>query len=909
MLPSRPAACIQRSITVKGAIVVVLACLLWTVQHGYPQEQPVWLPRPGTYVAEPPPLVPTVITAGGQRRLLNDTDVEVRYDAQRKRLFVNRPGWWIINYPFTRIKGFESKSADDIAQQLFGKTARQVRNWYIKTPGEPGPEPPAVTGPAPIELTLPPALIVNTEYPKAADDNPGTLGAPLKTIAAALERAKAGTVIHVYPGTYRESLKIEQSGTVTQPIRLEGVRDQTGRMPVISGNDPFPANSWKPVTGLVGVYRADLFSKQPGTLSLNGRTLIERSSPAELKPGEFCLNHASKEFLILRLDGTVNPLEGDRKDDKLWRRLRTDTDGFLDLSKAYREQARQAVFWASTFLWVEPRPKKAARDPDFPEPITGRLAVEGGFRAGRITGAPLSGQANTYRVWVNGQLLPSVIYSTEQDFQLRLPHPSRISGDAERWDNFPLQEGWNHLVFQLDTTSRPEKTRFRFTLPKGINAVVTSATNPPAQDKPTETPPLPYVSEYLVLGPFPAPQDLGVYVRLPGNADPNTVTMDLAARTNALVSVHGNFVQVRRFEIRHGAQWQQRAQVDLRGEGLLLEGNLIRDSEVGGIRFATAKDRTAAPIVIRNNWVVNPGHLGIGGGGSSDRLTPENQNGHTPGRSPVLIEHNNVINSNWAGFSPGWEAGGMKVFKLTGAVIRYNTIVGGSGPGIWLDWEHYGNRVEGNLLRSVYGYGIGVEASPGPNVIANNLLIHVRPGWQWFRAAILAWDSDRTWAVNNTIDGGWNPTVWDRTVGTIGINLGSGGKRRTRWGPLLDAQQVYVNNLVVGSQTALRPRKRDITEANFTDEGVGAESAEVVFRNPGLEDYRLPPQNPLRKRGVDNQVTQLVAYDFYGLPRFPDDGRTVGAFRRELVSKPNSGALIEVEFQHGELRRLYEIVP
>jgi hypothetical protein len=413
----------------------------------------------------------------------------------------------------------------------------------------------------------------------------------------------------------------------------------------------------------------------------------------------------------------------------------------------------------------------------------------------------------------------------------------------------------------------------------------------------------------LVLGPFPAQQDLGVYVRLPGDVDPNTVGVDLAARTNALVSVHSDFVQVRGFEIRHGAQSQQQGQVDLKGEGLLLEGNLIRDSEVGGIRFSATKTQTASPIVIRNNWVINPGNLGIGGGGTSDRLTPDNQNSLTPGRSPVMIEHNIIKNSNWAGFSPGWEAGGMKVLRLTGAVLRYNTVIGGSGPGIWLDWEHYGNRVEGNILRGVLGYGIGVEASPGPNVLANNLLTHVRPGWDWFRAAILAWDSDRTWAVHNTVDGDWNPTVWERTVGTIGINLGQGGKRPTRWGPLSDARQAYVNNLVVGSQTAISPRKQDITEANFTDKGTGADNVEVPWRNPASQDYRLSPDSPLNRRGVDNQFTTPVSHDFYGLPRFPDDRRAVGAFRHEPVPKPGVHTMIEVEFQDGRRQRMYDALP
>jgi hypothetical protein len=907
MLSSQLAACNQGFIMATRTIVVALACVLWAALHGYPQEQSASLPRPGLNVPELPPLVPTVITAGGQRRLLSDTDVEVRYDAGRKSLVVNRPDWWIINYPLTRIKGLEHQSADEIARLLFGKPIHMVRNWYVKTPGKAAPEPPAPTGPAPIDRTPNPSLSVNNQHPQANDSNAGTAAEPLKTISAATQRAHAGTIIHVYPGIYRESISIAKNGTPEKLIRLEGVRDTNGRVPVISGNAPFPANAWKPVNGLPGVYRADLFTKRLGTVSANGRTLIERSLPEELKAGEFCLNRASKEFLNLRLQGHETPREGERQSGKSWRRVPTDAEGFLDLGAAYGESAKRAVFWASTYLWVPPGNKW---NPEAPKRIAGRLMLAGEFRAARQTGSSLESQVNKYRVWANGQRLPSVIYSTEQDFQFRQPHPYRNGGTSDRWESFALQEGWNHLIFQWDTTSRPDKTRFKFGLPKGIMAVVTSATEPPIRDKPTQAPALPYVSEYLVFGPFPAQPDLGVYVRLPGDADPNTIAMDLAARAAPLVSVSGDFVQVRGFEIRHGTQFQQQSQVELTGEGILLEGNLIRDSEVGGIRFTATKDQTAAPIIIRNNWVVNPGNLGIGGSGRSDRLTPENQDTTAPGRSPVLIEHNTVINNNWAGFPPGWEAGGMKLFKLTGAVIRYNTIVGGSGPGIWLDWEHYGNRVEGNLLRSVFGYGVGVEASPGPNLIANNVSISLRPGWEWSRAAILSWNSNHTWAVYNTLDGRWNATGWEGLVGTIGISLWQGGgSPPIRWGPLLNPQQVYINNLVVGSQVAIRARKQDVVAANFTDKGTGAESLEVKFLDPDREDYRLLPESPLRHLGAANQYTALVTHDFYGLLRFPDVGRTVGAFRMDAMPKPNTGTLVEVEFQDGKLRRLYDILP
>jgi hypothetical protein len=367
------------------AVIGLVLGLLCLVQHGEAQAQPPSLPLPMLRVADMPPLSPTVITAGGQRRLLNDVEVEIRFDASQQRLFVTRPGWWLINYPLRRIRGFEEKSEEDIARLLFGQSLPALRNWYVQTPGSPGPEPSPPSVPAPIDLTPHPTLVVNTRHPRADDRNAGTVGAPLKTITAAVKRAHAGTVIHVYPGIYRESVTIEQSGTAERPICLEGIQDKDGSLPVISGNDLFPANAWKPVKGLTGVYRADLFTGRLGTVSAASRTLIERSLPAELQEGEFCFNHASQEFLTLRLNDGLSPQDGERQDGRIWRRLPTDADGFLDLGQAYGESAAHAVFWASTYVWVEPRHKATVWNPDYPEVISGRLMVEGSFRAARIS--------------------------------------------------------------------------------------------------------------------------------------------------------------------------------------------------------------------------------------------------------------------------------------------------------------------------------------------------------------------------------------------------------------------------------------------------------------------------------------------------------------------------------------------
>jgi hypothetical protein len=82
-----------------------------------------------------------------------------------------------------------------------------------------------------------------------------------------------------------------------------------------------------------------------------------------------------------------------------------------------------------------------------------------------------------------------------------------------------------------------------------------------------------------------------------------------------------------------------------------------------------------------------------------------------------------------------------------------------------------------------------------------------------------------------------------------------------------------------------------------------------MFRRPGREDYRLDPQSPLNNLGVNNQFTTAVRHDFHGLLRFPDKGRSVGAFRRESMPRSGTNTLIELELQDGQHQRLYDILP
>lgn len=111
-----------------------------------------------------------VVTPGGQRLLLGHTDVTVRYDEEAKELRTSHPGWWVVNYPLEQIGGTEGGGRDEISQLLFGNPATAVKNYYVRTPGQPAPEPPAPTGPAPIRLHPEPSLVVDQGHAQSSDD-------------------------------------------------------------------------------------------------------------------------------------------------------------------------------------------------------------------------------------------------------------------------------------------------------------------------------------------------------------------------------------------------------------------------------------------------------------------------------------------------------------------------------------------------------------------------------------------------------------------------------------------------------------------------------------------------------------------------------------------------------------------
>jgi len=1007
------------------------------------------IPLPDLNFPEVPPLQPTVVTAGGQRLLLayfnnNDTptdDVTVSYDAGADQLVTNRSGWWVINYPLDQIVGLPA-DADQVASILFGpgKTAADVDNWYILTPVDAehplAAEPAEPTGPAPITLDPNPTFYVDDD---AAAGGDGSAEHPFKTInqaIAALPVDGANTVtgksvIHVMPGTYRGYItEIYKNGTPEHPIIVEGERDADGKMPMISAAEVFADGAWGlTALGSGGIYRAaipfnygnrpgDSYSQRMGIAAANDVTFIERSNPNFLDPGEDAFNYGSTEFINMHGMAENDVLDG-MPDQSLgggtWATYSTDGQGYLNFN-AISATAADKVFWASTWIYVQPKG-------DFPD---GHIIVNrdnytyGSFRAAPKVGVPLEKQPNPYRLWVNGDALGKV-YNSKDNYEQMQSHPVLWdspygpAGSEEQWFFFNLNAGWNHMVFQFDTSvtndnaSNPYYSKgltYKFAVDTGtwgFGSIYTSATKPADLSVPPTGTPTSYISQFQVLTPFgAATPDRAIYARLSDAQNPahnpNNVMTEVQARTATILG-GGDYNQIRGIESRF-------AGIGASGQGSLLEGNYILDTDnvsigtygsvmaslpyssdkntdsisfsyapaktgdlvtfdrysglsapledyhpyyigfcsdgkvrlyhfkddalndtnridlqdnvTGWIWFPT-RDSGDAPIIMRNNWLVNGGHESGSSFEPTHFINADNQNGDVPGKLPFIDEYNYIINPNWAGYDYSWNGGGMKNGGMTQGIYRYNVFDGGVTGNLWLDFENWNNIIEGNLFKDVYKAAISMEASQGPNLYANNIISSMN-GTMWGATALASWNSHRNWAINNTIDGaGARGGAWDST---IGINMGSaetdprGMRYQIPGGAYpFDPSQAYVNNLIIGTDVAMYPHSDDINAGNYGDQR--GDTSIQYQRYLGLldranKDYRLEIGSPLADLGAADvllyddgaiQATNddLVKHDFYGLLRFDSDGHSVGAVR---PGKDFTSTTLEVEYADGTMERL-----
>jgi parallel beta-helix repeat protein len=130
-----------------------------------------------------------------------------------------------------------------------------------------------------------------------------------------------------------------------------------------------------------------------------------------------------------------------------------------------------------------------------------------------------------------------------------------------------------------------------------------------------------------------------------------------------------------------------------------IENNEVRLNHGGGIEGGS---------IIKGNYVHDNGMIGL-------------ESFHASGQA---VTGNEVSYNNYAGFDPGWNAGGMKYGVSTDETFSGNYVHNNNGPGMWCDTDclritYSNNRVTNNLYEGI-DYEVSYDATITGNTVSGN---------------------------------------------------------------------------------------------------------------------------------------------------------------------------------------------
>ncbi len=120
----------------------------------------------------------------------------------------------------------------------------------------------------------------------------------------------------------------------------------------------------------------------------------------------------------------------------------------------------------------------------------------------------------------------------------------------------------------------------------------------------------------------------------------------------------------------------------------------------------------------------------------------------------TMVIDNVIADNNWAGFDPGWEAGGAKWGAASDLVVRDNVVRDNQGPGLWSDVDSADVTFEGNTVTGNAEAGIFYEIS-SDGLISDNYVSRNGFGmdvWLWGSGILLAESSGVTVSDNTVVD-------------------------------------------------------------------------------------------------------------------------------------------------------------
>lgn len=199
------------------------------------------------------------------------------------------------------------------------------------------------------------------------------------------------------------------------------------------------------------------------------------------------------------------------------------------------------------------------------------------------------------------------------------------------------------------------------------------------------------------------------------------------------------------------------------GPGWIVENNEVRWNHGTGIAGGDGAQ-------ILRNFVHHNGQKGIGANGVD-----------------VIVDGNEISHNNYAGFSPGWEAGGTKFALTNRLIVRNNYVHDNVGSGLWTDIDNINTLYENNtVINNSYGgitHEISYSAIIRGNTVKNN-------GW-----AFCPW----LWGGQIQVQNSQNVEVYNNTVvvgptGGNGLVLVQQSRGAGQYGPYLTTNNYVHHN-------------------------------------------------------------------------------------------------------------------
>jgi hypothetical protein len=237
---------------------------------------------------------------------------------------------------------------------------------------------------------------------------------------------------------------------------------------------------------------------------------------------------------------------------------------------------------------------------------------------------------------------------------------------------------------------------------------------------------------FFVNGPSTSPT--AIYALFPSNAPPAGNTVEIAARTHALID-NAAYVVIDGLTFRYAcnACHDLMVQMNSGAQHVLFQNNTVEWANAGGVYAAGSYN------VFSNNLVQCNGQMGFSGAGNNQFWTG-----------------NQIISNNWKLYNPGWEAGGGKWVHASYCTFRGERSACNKGPGIWFDIANNNNLIERCSIYSNMIAGIQLELNAVAFTIQNNVIYGTQllPGYpNKYASGITMLDASYNNIINNTIYG------------------------------------------------------------------------------------------------------------------------------------------------------------